>query len=121
MVRTQVADTVNTISRYIELLSLYRRDNDITTQLQILSQNNIEQFTRFSSEVSQLVEIIGQRNQSGLAHLKQASQRGQHLLLLLGGVSLCLLILILWRVVYRSVTRPLAQQTQALQRLPRGY
>lgn len=120
VVRTQVANTVNTISRYIELLSLYRQDNDITTQLQILSQNNIEQFTRFSSEVSQLVEIIGQRNQSGLAHLKQASQRGQHLLLLLGGVSLCLLILILWRVVYRSVTRPLAQQTQALQRLLEG-
>lgn len=120
VVRTQVANTVNTISRYVELLSLYRQDNDITTQLQILSQNNIEQFTRFSSEVSQLVEIIGQRNQSGLAHLKQASQRGQHLLLLLGGVSLCLLILILWRVVYRSVTRPLAQQTQALLRLLEG-
>jgi len=120
VVRTQVTNTVNTISRYVELLSLYRQDNDITTQLQILSQNNIEQFTRFSSEVSQLVETIGQRNQSGLAHLKQASQRGQHLLLLLGGVSLCLLILILWRVVYRSVTRPLAQQTQALQRLLEG-
>lgn len=120
VVRTQVANTVNTISRYVELLSLYRQDNDITTQLQILSQNNIEQFTRFSSEVSQLVETIGQRNQSGLAHLKQTSQRGQHLLLLLGGVSLCLLILILWRVVYRSVTRPLAQQTQALQRLLEG-
>ena len=120
VVCTQVADAVSTISRYVDLLSLYRQDNDITTQLQILSQNNIEQFTRFSSEVSQLVEIIGQRNQSGLAHLKQASQRGQHLLLLLGGVSLCLLILILWRVVYRSVTRPLAQQTQALQRLLEG-
>nr|WP_285892856.1 TMAO reductase system sensor histidine kinase/response regulator TorS [Citrobacter portucalensis] len=120
VVRTQVANTVNTISQYVELLSLYRQDNDITTQLQILSQNNIEQFTRFSSEVSQLVETIGQRNQSGLAHLKQASQRGQHLLLLLSGVSLCLLILILWRVVYRSVTRPLAQQTQALQRLLEG-
>lgn len=120
VVRTLVANTVNTISRYVELLSLYRQDNDITTQLQILSQNNIEQFTRFSSEVSLLVETIGQRNQSGLAHLKQTSQRGQHLLLLLSGVSLCLLILILWRVVYRSVTRPLAQQTQALQRLLEG-
>lgn len=120
MVRTQVAGAVNSISRYVDLLALYRQDNDITTRLQILSQNNIEQFTRFSSEVSQLVEIIGQRNQTGLAHLKQASQRGQTLLLLLGAVSLCLLILILWRVVYRSVTRPLAQQTQALQRLLEG-
>ncbi|OCF81681.1 hybrid sensor histidine kinase/response regulator [Citrobacter freundii] len=120
VVRTQVASAVNSISRYVDLLALYRQDNDITTRLQILSQNNIEQFTRFSSEVSQLVEIIGQRNQTGLAHLKQASQRGQTLLLLLGAVSLCLLILILWRVVYRSVTRPLAQQTQALQRLLEG-
>ncbi|MDM2739914.1 TMAO reductase system sensor histidine kinase/response regulator TorS [Citrobacter sp. Cu096] len=120
VVRTQVADAVNTIGRYVELLALYRQDNDITTRLQILSQNNIEQFIRFSSEVSQLVETIGQRNQTGLAHLKQASQRGQTLLLLLGVVSLCLLIIILWRVVYRSVTRPLAQQTQALQRLLEG-
>ncbi|APR30041.1 TMAO reductase system sensor histidine kinase/response regulator TorS [Citrobacter freundii] len=120
VVRAQVADAVNSISRYVDLLALYRQDNDITTRLQILSQNNIEQFTRFSSQVSQLVEIIGQRNQTGLAHLKQASQRGQTLLLLLGAVSLCLLILILWRVVYRSVTRPLAQQTQALQRLLEG-
>ncbi|MEG2266391.1 MAG: TMAO reductase system sensor histidine kinase/response regulator TorS, partial [Acinetobacter sp.] len=120
VVRTQVADAVNSISRYVDLLALYRQDNDITTRLQILSQNNIEQFTRFSSEVSQLVEIIGQRNQTGLVHLKQASQRGQMLLLLLGAVSLCLLILILWRVVYRSVTRPLALQTQALQRLLEG-
>lgn len=120
VVRAQVADAINSISRYVDLLALYRQDNDITTRLQILSQNNIEQFTRFSSEVSQLVGIIGQRNQTGLAHLKQASQRGQTLLLLLGAVSLCLLILILWRVVYRSVTRPLAQQTQALQRLLEG-
>ncbi|MBJ9265704.1 TMAO reductase system sensor histidine kinase/response regulator TorS [Citrobacter freundii] len=120
VIRAQVADAVNSISRYVDLLALYRQDNDITTRLQILSQNNIEQFTRFSSEVSQLVGIIGQRNQTGLAHLKQASQRGQTLLLLLGAVSLCLLILILWRVVYRSVTRPLAQQTQALQRLLEG-
>ncbi|WP_213732202.1 TMAO reductase system sensor histidine kinase/response regulator TorS [Citrobacter europaeus] len=120
VVRAQVADAINSISRYVDLLALYRQDNDITTRLQILSQNNIEQFTRFSSQVSQLVGIIGQRNQTGLAHLKQASQRGQTLLLLLGAVSLCLLILILWRVVYRSVTRPLAQQTQALQRLLEG-
>ena len=35
-------------------------------------------------------------------------QRGQYsLLLLLGWFHLCVLILILWRVVYRSVTRPL--------------
>lgn len=120
VVRSQVADSLSTIGGYVDLLELYRQENDITTRLQILSQNNIEQFARFSSEVSQLVGTIEQRNQAGLAHLKQASQRGQNWLLLLGAVSLCALILILWRVVYRSVTRPLAQQTQALQRLLEG-
>lgn len=120
VVRSQVADSLSTIGGYVDLLELYRQENDITTRLQILSQNNIEQFARFSSEVSGLVDTIEQRNQAGLAHLKQASQRGQNWLLLLGAVSLCALILILWRVVYRSVTRPLAQQTQALQRLLEG-
>ncbi|MGU0017035.1 hypothetical protein ACVXG9_26985 [Escherichia coli] len=83
-------------------------------------ENNIAQFAQFSSEVSQLVDTIELRNQHGLAHLEKASARGQYSLLLLGMVSLCALILILWRVVYRSVTRPLAEQTQALQRLLDG-
>ena len=84
-----------------------------------LSQNNIAQFAQFSSEVSQLVDTVELRNQHGLAHLEKPV-RGQYSLLLLGMVSLCALILILWRVVYRSVTRPLAEQTQALQRLLDG-
>lgn len=120
VVREQVAESVNTVGRYVELLALYQQDNDISTRLQILSQNNIYQFTRFSSEVSQLVNTIEERNRAGLTSLKQASERGQTWLLLLGAVSLISLILILWRVVYRSVTRPLAQQTQALQQLLEG-
>lgn len=73
VVRTQVANTVNTISRYIELLSLYRQDNDITTQLQILSQNNIEQFTRFSSEV----QPVGGNHRPTQSKRTGASQTGQ--------------------------------------------
>lgn len=119
-VRTQVAITLTTVSRYSDLLTLYQQDNEISNRLQTLAQNNIAQFAQFSSEVSQLVDTIELRNQHGLAHLEKASARGQYSLLLLGVVSLCALILILWRVVYRSVTRPLAEQTQALQRLLDG-
>ncbi|MFH4947305.1 histidine kinase dimerization/phospho-acceptor domain-containing protein, partial [Enterobacter hormaechei] len=103
-----------------ELLVLFQQDSEISNHLQTLAQNNIAQFAQFSSEVSQLVDTIELRNQHGLAHLENASARGQYSLLLLGMVSLCALILILWRVVYRSVTRPLAEQTQALQRLLDG-
>ncbi|HEC8330756.1 TPA: TMAO reductase two-component system sensor histidine kinase TorS, partial [Providencia rettgeri] len=115
-VRHQVGNALDIVSRYVELISLYRQENDITTRLQILSQNNIDQFARFSSEVTQLVDTIEQRNQTALVELKQASERGQNWLLLLSVVSLFSFILILWRVVYRLVTKPLAQQTQALQR-----
>ncbi|MBE1768951.1 TMAO reductase system sensor histidine kinase/response regulator TorS [Escherichia marmotae] len=119
-VRTRVAQSLEIIHRYSDLLALYQQDNEISNRLQTLAQNNIAQFAQFSSEVSQLVDTIEQRNQSGLTHLEKASERGQYSLLLLGVVSLCSLILILWRVVYRSVTRPLAEQTQALQRLLDG-
>ncbi|HAX7824598.1 TPA: HAMP domain-containing protein, partial [Escherichia coli] len=119
-VRTQVATTLTTVSQYSDLLALYQQDSEISNHLQTLAQNNIAQFAQFSSEVSQLVDTIELRNQHGLAHLEKASARGQYSLLLLEIVSLCALILILWRVVYRSVTRPLAEQTQALQRLLDG-
>lgn len=119
-VRAQVATTLTTVSQYSDLLALYQQDSEISNHLQTLAQNNIAQFAQFSSEVSQLVDTIELRNQHGLAHLEKASARGQYSLLLLGMVSLCALILILWRVVYRSVTRPLAEQTQALQRLLDG-
>ncbi|MGD7601863.1 TMAO reductase system sensor histidine kinase/response regulator TorS [Salmonella enterica] len=82
--------------------------------------NNLFQFTRFSTEVSQLVNAIEKRNEAGLARLTHASQRGQIGLVILGILALCSLSFILWRVVYRSVSRPLAQQTQALQRLLEG-
>lgn len=118
--RSQVENALGIVSRYVELIAFYRQDNDITTRLQILSQNNIDQFARFSSEVTQLVENIELRNQSALGQLKQASERGQNWLLVLSIVSLFSLILILWRVVYRLVTKPLEQQTQALQRLLEG-
>lgn len=119
-VRAQVATTLTTVSQYSDLLALFQQDSEISNHLQTLAQNNIAQFAQFSSEVSQLVDTIELRNQHGLAHLEKASARGQYSLLLLGMVSLCALILILWRVVYRSVTRPLAEQTQALQRLLDG-
>lgn len=119
-VRAQIGDALRKISQYTTLISLCRKENAIRDQLQTLMANNLFQFTRFSTEVSQLVSAIEKRNETGLAQLKQASQRGQTGLVILGILALCSLSFILWRVVYRSVSRPLAQQTQALQRLLEG-
>ncbi|ENA4996161.1 TMAO reductase system sensor histidine kinase/response regulator TorS [Escherichia albertii] len=119
-VRAQAEKALETVQQYVELLALYQREKALNTHLQTLTQNNIVQFAQFSNEVNQLVATIEQRNRAGLTHLESASEHARFNLLLLGVVSLCALILILWRVVYRSVTRPLAEQTQALQRLLDG-
>lgn len=119
-VRAQIGDALAQISQYTTLVSLFRKENAIRGQLQTLMENNLFQFTRFSTEVSQLVNAIEKRNEAGLARLKHASQRGQIGLIILGILALCSLSFILWRVVYRSVSRPLAQQTQALQKLLEG-
>ncbi len=104
----------------LSAVSYTHLENAIRDQLQTLMANNLFQFTRFSTEVSQLVNAIEKRNEAGLARLTHASQRGQIGLVILGILALCSLSFILWRVVYRSVSRPLAQQTQALQRLLEG-
>ncbi|ENC2563520.1 TMAO reductase system sensor histidine kinase/response regulator TorS [Escherichia albertii] len=119
-VRAQAEKALETVQQYVELLALYQREKALNTLLQTLTQNNIVQFAQFSNEVNQLVATIEQRNRAGLTHLENASEHVRFNLLLLGVVSLCSLILILWLVVYRSVTRPLAEQTQALQRLLDG-
>ncbi|EBC2853549.1 TMAO reductase system sensor histidine kinase/response regulator TorS [Salmonella enterica] len=119
-VRAQLAGALEKINQYTTLITLFRKENAIRNQLQTLMANNLFQFTRFSTEVSQLVNAIEKRNEAGLARLKHASQRGQIGLVMLGILALCSLSFILWRVVYRSVSRPLAQQTQALQRLLEG-
>ncbi|EKR1834461.1 TPA_asm: TMAO reductase system sensor histidine kinase/response regulator TorS [Salmonella enterica subsp. enterica serovar Cerro] len=119
-VRAQIADALEKINQYTTLVTLFRKENAIRDQLQTLMANNLFQFTRFSTEVSQLVNAIEKRNEAGLARLTHASQRGQIGLVILGILALCSLSFILWRVVYRSVSRPLAQQTQALQRLLEG-
>ncbi|WP_237161040.1 TMAO reductase system sensor histidine kinase/response regulator TorS [Shigella dysenteriae] len=116
-VRAQVATTLTTVSQYSDLLALFQQDSEISNHLQTLSPKITSPSSRSLVAKSDTIEL---RNQHGLAHLEKASARGQYSLLLLGMVSLCALILILWRVVYRSVTRPLAEQTQVLQRLLDG-
>ncbi len=83
-VRAQIADALETINQYTTLVTLFRKENAIRDQLQTLMANNLFQFTRFSTEVSQLVNAIEKRNEAGLARLTHASQRGQIGLVILG-------------------------------------
>ncbi|ACR67545.2 TMAO reductase system sensor histidine kinase/response regulator TorS [Edwardsiella ictaluri] len=119
-IRAQIARALGQVAQYRTLVDLYRQDNDIYARLQVLSQNNLDLFTRFSAEISRQVSDIELRNATALGHLQQARRLGLTWLMLLGGAGLLALCLILWRVVYRSLSQPLAHQTAALQRLLDG-
>lgn len=119
-IRAQIAQALTQVADYPTLVGLYRQENDIQARLQALSQNNLDLFTHFSAEIGRQVSDIEQRNADALAQLQQARRLGLTWLTLLGGAALLTLCLILWRVVYRSVSRPLARQTAALQRLLDG-
>ncbi|WHP80590.1 TMAO reductase system sensor histidine kinase/response regulator TorS [Edwardsiella anguillarum] len=119
-IRAQIAQALGQVAQYRTLVDLYRQDNDIYARLQALSQNNLDLFTRFSAEISRQVSDIERRNAAALEQLQQARRLGLTWLTLLGGAGLLALCLILWRVVYRSLSQPLAHQTAALQRLLDG-
>lgn len=119
-VRLRTEQALQTVMAYQTLVALYRQENDIRTRLQTLSQNNLDLFTHFSTEISRQVNDIEQRNAGALGQLQQARRLGLLWLTILGVTALLALCLILWRVVWRLVSRPLAQQTGALQRLLDG-
>ncbi|MBI3311091.1 MAG: TMAO reductase two-component system sensor histidine kinase TorS, partial [Serratia liquefaciens] len=116
----KIARELQTLARYQQLAALYQRERDIRAQLQVLSQHNLEMFTRFSAEISRQVGDIELRNIQALETLRQARETGRFWLIILSLFSLVALSLILWRVVWRSVTLPLAKQTAALQKLLEG-
>ncbi|CAI1967271.1 TMAO reductase system sensor histidine kinase/response regulator TorS [Serratia fonticola] len=120
LTREKIGSELQIVARYQQLSALYQRERDIRAQLQALSQNNLDMFTRFSSEISRQVSDIERRNTQALETLKQARETGKFWLITLSLFTLVVLSLILWRVVWRSVTLPLAKQTAALQRLLQG-
>lgn len=120
LTREKISNELQVVARYQQLSVLHQRERDIRTQLQSLSQNNLDMFTRFSTEISRQVDDIERRNTQALSTLQQARETGQFWLIILSLLSLAALSLILWRVVWRSVTLPLAKQTTALQRLLEG-
>lgn len=116
----KIARELQTLARYKQLAALYQRERNLRAQLQALSQDNLDMFTRFSTEISRQVGDIELRNTQALEALRQARETGKFWLIALSLFSLVALSLILWRVVWRSVTLPLAKQTAALQRLLEG-
>lgn len=84
-IRAQIARALGQVAQYRTLVDLYRQDNDIYARLQVLSQNNLDLFTRFSAEISRQVSDIELRNATALGHLQQARRLGLTWLMLLGG------------------------------------
>lgn len=77
LTREKIGSELQIVARYQQLSALYQRERDIRAQLQALSQNNLDMFTRFSSEISRQVSDIERRNTQALETLKQARETGK--------------------------------------------
>ncbi|MGL4268495.1 MAG: ATP-binding protein, partial [Plesiomonas sp.] len=119
-VQRELADSIGVMEQYQKLIAICKNISQIQGQLQAFSQKNLELFTRFGDEINRQVVQIEQRNAQALNQLRTAQKTGQCWLLGLSLLALIALCLILWRLVYRQVTLPLEQHTQALQSLLNG-
>jgi two-component system sensor histidine kinase TorS len=119
-IRQEIGSRLTVVEQYPQLVTLYQQLFDIHQQLQQQSRDNLQTYTQFSSEINRQVNRIEQHNIQALEQLAQTRKHGQYWLIALSVLTLLLLLLILWRVVWRSVTLPLARQTAALKRLLQG-
>ncbi|TFZ51518.1 TMAO reductase system sensor histidine kinase/response regulator TorS [Serratia proteamaculans] len=119
-VRQEIGTRLAVVEHYPQLMALYQQLFDIHQRLQQQSRDNVQTYTQFSREINRQVDTIEQHNIQALAQLAQTRKYGQYWLIALSILTLLLLLLILWRVVWRSVTLPLARQTAALKRLLQG-
>ncbi|PIF23929.1 two-component system, OmpR family, sensor histidine kinase TorS [Candidatus Pantoea floridensis] len=119
-IRQDIREALAIVAHYTTLLEMCQQQQRLHAQLATLSQQNFTLFSRFSSEMERQVSEIEQRNAEALSRVNRARVLGTVALALLGVMALLTLSLVLWRLVYRSVSLPLARQTDALQRLLDG-
>lgn len=119
-IRDEIGVALNRIAQYKTLLIMCDQQQRLYAQLQDLSQQNLTLFSHFSAEMGRQVSDVEQRNAEALSQVNRARVLGTLVLVLLGITALLTLSLVLWRLVYRSISLPLARQTDALQRLLDG-
>ncbi|MBA0036539.1 TMAO reductase system sensor histidine kinase/response regulator TorS [Pantoea sp. BIGb0393] len=119
-IRADIGEALAVVARYKTLLAMCGQQQRLHAQLEGLAQQNLTLFGRFSREMERQVSEIEQRNADALSRVNRERVFGTLMLALLGVMALLTLSLVLWRLVYRSISLPLARQTDALQRLLEG-
>jgi two-component system sensor histidine kinase TorS len=119
-IREDIHKALAIVAQFKTLLTMCQQQQRLHAQLENLSQQNFTLFSRFSTEMERQVSEIEQRNANALSRVNHARVLGTLALVLLGIMALLTLSLVLWRLVYRSISLPLARQTDALQRLLEG-
>lgn len=119
-IRDEIGQAQRVVERYKTLLTMCDEQQHLHARLQRLAQQNLTSFSQFSAEMGRQVSEVEQRNADALSQVNRARVLGTLALALLGITALLSLSLVLWRLVYRSISLPLARQTDALQRLLEG-
>ena len=118
--RSLLLPLVSELEAYRALFQHKRDSIELQQRLSFSGQYSLLLFSQFNSELDALVRQVNARSQQDLEKISIARNTSQNLLIIMSIISLVALLFILWRIVWRSVARPLTMQIEALQRILDG-
>lgn len=93
---------------------------DVSQQLGQLDRDNQRLFAELNAVVKSIVNHGTERIRESTDGLNQLLNEGRWVVIVSGLATLVLLVLLMWKVVYRDIVRRLEQRTQALHSLAEG-
>lgn len=118
--RSLLLPLVTELESYRALFQHKRDSIELQQRLSFSGQYSLLLFSQFNSELDAIVRQVNARSQQDLEKISTARNTSQNLLIVMSIISLVALLFILWRIVWRSVARPLTMQIEALQRILDG-
>ncbi|MGD8110310.1 TMAO reductase system sensor histidine kinase/response regulator TorS [Vibrio sp. TRT 17S01] len=116
----QMADLLNKLAkREVVFQVLINRYQNEQASQQLL-QNTLTQFTKLNTTVNRLVDDSNAATTNAVSELKTTLQYAQLSLTIITIIGLVIVVLIVWKVVYKSVLKRLAEYSSALSSIAQG-
>lgn len=116
----QMTQLLNDLDKRTVVFEVLRQryDNDLAAQQ--LMQDTLDQFTTLNTTVSQLVDESNIATTHAVEELKTTLEYAQLTLTIITVLGLVIVVLIVWKVVYVSVLKRLAEYSSALLSIAKG-
>ncbi|CAM2758829.1 Phosphorelay protein LuxU [Vibrio mytili] len=116
----QMSELIDELGKRKVVFTMLIQKYENNQQAQQLKQETLELFAELNRTVSELVDNSNKATTFAIDELTHSLQRAQWSLTVISILSLVILVLIVWRVVYLSVVKRLAEYSSALLSVAQG-